>query len=192
VTTVDLQPGGRPPAPGDLRIVQAFLNSKDIEGGSDEFSDPKALRAWLTKHGLLNMGSLVTRADLVQAVEFRESLRSVLASRDVPDPDEESLEILNHVVATTSLGVVFEASGAARLVPRIQDIAAAWARLVVIAYNSTVDDTWARLKICRNDRCRWAYYDHSRNRSGTWCTMKVCGAQEKARAFRRRAAVGVS
>ncbi|HEV2869799.1 MAG TPA: CGNR zinc finger domain-containing protein, partial [Actinomycetota bacterium] len=30
------------------------------------------------------------------------------------------------------------------------------------------------------------FYDHSTNRSGTWCTMSVCGNRRKARAYRRR------
>jgi predicted RNA-binding Zn ribbon-like protein len=44
------------------------------------------------------------------------------------------------------------------------------------------------LKICTNDECQWAFYDHSRNRSGAWCTMAVCGNRMKGRAFRRRQA----
>jgi predicted RNA-binding Zn ribbon-like protein len=46
--------------------------------------------------------------------------------------------------------------------------------------------TFERLKICRNDECQWAFYDHSRNRSGVWCTMAVCGNRMKGRAFRTR------
>jgi predicted RNA-binding Zn ribbon-like protein len=47
----------------------------------------------------------------------------------------------------------------------------------VVAYNT---------KPCRNHPCRWLFYDHSTNRSGTWCTMAVCGNRLKARADRRR------
>ncbi|MGH3715275.1 MAG: CGNR zinc finger domain-containing protein, partial [Micromonosporaceae bacterium] len=46
--------------------------------------------------------------------------------------------------------------------------------------------TWARLKACRNPHCRWAYYDQSRNRSRSWCSMETCGNRAKARAFRER------
>jgi predicted RNA-binding Zn ribbon-like protein len=48
------------------------------------------------------------------------------------------------------------------------------------------NDTWARLKACRSDTCRWAFYDHSKNRSGHWCSMEVCGARHKAREYRAR------
>jgi predicted RNA-binding Zn ribbon-like protein len=48
------------------------------------------------------------------------------------------------------------------------------------------DGTWDRMKACRADDCEWAFYDSSRNRSGTWCSMEVCGNRAKARAFRAR------
>ena len=46
--------------------------------------------------------------------------------------------------------------------------------------------TWLRLKACRNYTCRWAFYDHSKNRSGHWCTMSVCGNRQKSRGYRQR------
>jgi predicted RNA-binding Zn ribbon-like protein len=46
---------------------------------------------------------------------------------------------------------------------------------------------WDRFKICPADACRWAFFDRSRNRSRTWCSMQVCGNREKARAWRERA-----
>jgi predicted RNA-binding Zn ribbon-like protein len=47
--------------------------------------------------------------------------------------------------------------------------------------------TWERLKACAlHDTCEWAFYDWSKNRSGTWCDMKVCGNRSKARAYRER------
>ena len=48
------------------------------------------------------------------------------------------------------------------------------------------DGTWSRLKACRAGTCRWAFYDHTRNRSGVWCTMDVCGNRTKVRSFRER------
>ena len=35
--------------------------------------------------------------------------------------------------------------------------------------------------------CHWAFYDSSRNRSRTWCSMSVCGNRAKARSYRARA-----
>ena len=55
-----------------------------------------------------------------------------------------------------------------------------------IVQRAIVDGTWARLKACRWDTCQWAFYDTSKNRSGSWCSMAVCGNRAKAAAYRRR------
>jgi predicted RNA-binding Zn ribbon-like protein len=44
------------------------------------------------------------------------------------------------------------------------------------------------MKACRQETCGWLFYDGSRNRSSSWCSMQICGGREKARAYRRRAA----
>jgi predicted RNA-binding Zn ribbon-like protein len=49
-----------------------------------------------------------------------------------------------------------------------------------------LDGTWARLKACPGRDCGWVFYDHSRNQSARWCSMKVCGDREKARAYYQR------
>jgi predicted RNA-binding Zn ribbon-like protein len=59
------------------------------------------------------------------------------------------------------------------------------ARLLVVAVGAASEGTW-RLKVCRNEGCLWAFYDGSKNRSGSWCTMDVCGSRAKMRAYRRR------
>src|SRR3712207_8580100 len=41
-----------------------------------------------------------------------------------------------------------------------------------------------RLKACPWDSCQWAFYDQSRNRSGVWCNMAVCGNRAKVAAHR--------
>jgi predicted RNA-binding Zn ribbon-like protein len=65
-------------------------------------------------------------------------------------------------------------------------------RLLGIVYESVTQGTWQRMKVCRNDACRWAFYDSSRNHSGTWCTMAICGNRMKGRAFRRRQPAGAA
>ena len=60
----------------------------------------------------------------------------------------------------------------------------ALAALLAPVAEAMSDGTWARVKACRADDCQWAFYDFSRNRSGTWCDMAVCGNREKVRAYR--------
>ncbi|MBW8698697.1 hypothetical protein MBT84_03790 [Streptomyces sp. MBT84] len=46
--------------------------------------------------------------------------------------------------------------------------------------------TWHRLKPCRNDRCGTAFFDRSRNNSGVWHDVRVCGNAANPRACRAR------
>ncbi len=48
------------------------------------------------------------------------------------------------------------------------------------------EDQWERPKICPADDCQWAFYDHSKNRSRNWCSMRVCGNRTKAEEYRKR------
>ena len=46
--------------------------------------------------------------------------------------------------------------------------------------------SWKRMKICAAEDCRWAYYDHSKSRTGRWCAMQTCGNRHKTRRYRRK------
>jgi predicted RNA-binding Zn ribbon-like protein len=48
------------------------------------------------------------------------------------------------------------------------------------------DGSWARLKVCANVECEWAFFDRSRNQQGSWCEMAVCGNRLKNRQLRAR------
>ena len=45
-----------------------------------------------------------------------------------------------------------------------QQLTGALGRLLAIAAAAIADGTWTRLKACRAEDCRWAFYDHARNR----------------------------
>jgi predicted RNA-binding Zn ribbon-like protein len=44
------------------------------------------------------------------------------------------------------------------------------------------------LKACPWHTCHWAFYDHTKNSGGVWCTMEVCGNRAKVKAYRERQA----
>jgi predicted RNA-binding Zn ribbon-like protein len=66
------------------------------------------------------------------------------------------------------------------------DFDAAMASIATIVAVAQIDGSWHRLKACPGVHCGWAFYDHSRNQSGSWCSMSVCGSRAKAREYRRR------
>jgi predicted RNA-binding Zn ribbon-like protein len=77
--------------------------------------------------------------------------------------------------------VRFDPGGAARL-----EGDGLVASMLAIIARAQADGTWPRMKACRAEDCRWAFYDRSRNRSRAWCSMSECGNRAKARSYRAR------
>ena len=65
-------------APGELALVRAFVNTRDVDLDTDAFSDPAALSAWLAARGLLETSTAARPADVRRAVALREALRELL------------------------------------------------------------------------------------------------------------------
>jgi predicted RNA-binding Zn ribbon-like protein len=79
-----------------------------------------------------------------------------------------------------------DAAGAILPAPAGAGVHAAIGLVLGAVHEARADGTWPRLKACPGRHCGWAFYDHSRNGGSTWCSMRVCGGREKARAYRRR------
>jgi predicted RNA-binding Zn ribbon-like protein len=92
---------------------------------------------------------------------------------------------LDETLARLPLRVTF---GAERpvLVPVRGGVEGGLARIAAAMIACLSDGTWARLKVCQEDTCRWAFLDTSKNRSRAWCSMRVCGNRTKTRAYRAR------
>src|SRR5215213_8555120 len=80
LVTGAVQSGGRPPADGDLRLVQDFVNTLDREHHNDLLDGPEGLTAWLEHRGF-DAGGL-READVRHAVEVREALRDLLLANN--------------------------------------------------------------------------------------------------------------
>lgn len=183
------QPGGRAPAPGRLGLVQAFVNSHyDIEEehGADLLSDSEALGAWLARRGLLDAGAHVTRADLKHALDIREGLRALLLANNGAPLDDDAMARLNDAAGVASFGTRLALDGPV-LVPQSPGVGGALAVILSAVTEAMLSGTWWRFKACREHHCMWAFFDHSRNGAGSWCSMKVCGSRVKQRAYYRRA-----
>jgi predicted RNA-binding Zn ribbon-like protein len=174
-------------APGPLELVRGFVNTLDIEGGIDELSSPRALAAWLRGRGLLREGT-ATRPDVARARKVREALRALLAANNGVSVRKEAALELSRAARRADMRLRFEPDGSARLEPAARGVDGALGRLLAIVAAAVAEGTWSRLKACRAPGCRWAFYDHARNRSRHWCSMAVCGNRTKARAYRRRRA----
>jgi predicted RNA-binding Zn ribbon-like protein len=168
-------------APGELGLVQRFVNTADLGQGTDRFADPVGLAAWLGDNG---MAAEIDTAGRDRVVAAREAIRKLLLANHGAEPDQEAIATLDRAAKIT---VAFDAAGTARLEPANPDgVDGVLARLLAIVANAQSDGTWSRLKACPSDTCHWAFYDRSRNRSRTWCAMSVCGNRAKARSYRAR------
>ncbi|HYT13824.1 MAG TPA: CGNR zinc finger domain-containing protein [Candidatus Nitrosopolaris sp.] len=177
----------RDTAPGVLGIVQAFVNTVDLQDGPEEMSNPDALGIWLAAHELLEPGAPVSEADLRHAIAVREAIRGVIGGNNGGRIYPLDIATLNEASAASRLRARFGADGKARLEPEAGGVAGAMGRVVAAVFTAMADEHWTRLKLCGSPTCRWAFYDSSRNHSSRWCTMATCGNRQKARRFRERA-----
>lgn len=180
------QPGGREPAPGRLRVVQAFVNTINLEEPEDWIETPAQLAAFLRGQHLIEDDELVRDEDLSRAVELREAIRLLLLENNGESHDESAAAVVAHASRAAQLGIGVSARGGVELVPGATGVDGALGTVVAICAESMLDGSWRRLKACRRDVCHWAFYDHSRNRSGAWCAMSICGNRTKTRVYRRR------
>lgn len=182
------QPGDRAPAPGDLGLVQAFVNSFwDLDrDGAEQFASPLALGEWLVAHDLIEPGTRVSNADLRRVLDIREGLRALLFVNNGVTTDGSAIERLNRALRGPGLFVQLNATTPPDFRARRRDLDAALALIATIVAVAQIDGRWSRLKACSGEHCGWAFYDHSRNQAGSWCAMSVCGSRAKARDYRRR------
>jgi len=180
------------PAPGRLEHVRAFVNTLDIEAGTDELDSPAVIADWLRSRELIPGPVSATAGDLRRAVGLREALREVLSSHvGAGHGAGASLAGLRGLRAITdglAARLVIGDDGEVGTAPAGGAVADGLAALMLIAAEASTLGTWQRLKVCGADDCRWAFYDRSPARTGCWCSMAVCGSRAKSRAFRRRSA----
>jgi predicted RNA-binding Zn ribbon-like protein len=168
-------------------LVQAFVNTRVADRGWEAVGDPGSLRGWYVDRGLLAGGGVVGEADVRNAHEVREALRAMLAANNGSgEAGTGTVETLNGAARRARLGLRFGTDGRASLKPAAAGADGALGEVLAAVHVGMEEGTWERLKACRNPECLWAFYDRSKNRSGSWCSMGVCGNRSKTRAYRRR------
>ena len=177
----------RETAAGQIGLVQAFVNSVDLQDGPEELATPEALSTWLSGRGLLPAGSVPGADDLRHAIGLREALRGIIGANSGRAVYPVDVATLNEAASASKLRARFGPDGRARLEPDASGVTGALGRIVAAAFTAMADEDWTRLKLCSSQTCRWAFFDKSRNHSSRWCTMAACGNREKARRFRAHA-----
>jgi predicted RNA-binding Zn ribbon-like protein len=173
-------------APNELAVIEAFVNTVDLEDGDEALAIPAALSDWLAEHGLADPGEAFSHEDLASAIAVREALRALLLANTGGALDPAAPATLTAAAGRARLTVTVDDRGHARVEPRATGIDRVFGRLLGIVARAQADGTWERMKACPWHTCHVAFYDHSRNRSRTWCSMDVCGNRAKAQTYRRR------
>jgi predicted RNA-binding Zn ribbon-like protein len=137
---------------------------------------------------LLGRQDRVTGTDHRQAIDFREALREILLGHTGEQVGSGTVRRFDAVVSRIPMRLRVDDTGWVRVAAAGEGFDAAQAELLARVYEAMEDGTWQRLKICADDTCRWAFFDHSKNHSGHWCNMAVCGNRAKVNAFRQRQA----
>jgi predicted RNA-binding Zn ribbon-like protein len=183
------EPEPRTPAPGSLALVQQFLNSTEMPDGVDELRTGPLAARWL--HDTVGSAVDVNEKDRARLIATREALRDLLEAHTGENVEPAVVVRLEKLLGTAPLRPVLSTQGAT-LTVNCGGVDKFLGMISTAIVEATLMGTWARLKVCRSDTCRWAYYDHSKNGRSCWCSMRVCGSREKARTYRARQRAGSS
>lgn len=152
-------------------LVRDFVNTYDVEADHDELGTSSELAVWLRERALIGPADRATDDDLATAITLREGLRAALRREAGAEPPELPVLPLRVTVGVRP-----------GLVPVADGVAGALAGIAA----AVTGGSWDRLKVCAEETCQWAFIDGSKNRSRSWCSMRVCGNRTKTRAYRAR------
>ncbi|WP_329615905.1 CGNR zinc finger domain-containing protein [Streptomyces brevispora] len=165
----------RDSAPGGLALIEALVNTLDVETGADALD---------TADGRAELA--IAEPDAPAARSLREALRTAcLAHAGHVPPGGEAVSLLDRLLADAPLRVTVDEAGVAALRP-VEEPPGLTARVAAAIATASADGTWDRLKVCEAADCRWAYYDRSPAGRRRWCSMSVCGARAKMRTYRAK------
>ena len=179
-------------APGRLNRIREFVNTIDFEKPDlpDKLGDAPAATVWLSDFGFPEP---LSAEELAVLREFREAIRAILLANNGDGDPDLAWRTLAELNPRTPVDVVIEPEGGCRLAPCTDGGGAAVkADLLATIYDAVRDGSWRRLKACRKDSCLWAFYDHSKNGSGAWCSMATCGNRVKAQRRRSKQPASLS
>jgi predicted RNA-binding Zn ribbon-like protein len=181
-----IEPGGRPKAPGRLELLQRFVNSynHDFPPEWDRIGTPAKAQAWLRQKRLVAPGDRISDADVARLRELREAIRALAIANQGDKPGGDATDVIRRVAGTAQLSLAIDDTGRTALEPTRGGVDGAVATLLGILHEAQLTGHWSRMKACR--QCEYAFFDRSKNRSAAWCAMSICGNRTKNRAYYRR------
>ncbi len=187
-----IEPGGRPKAPGRLELLQRFVNTWNHELPTewDRLGTSAKARAWLRQKGLISPSVGITARDAARLRELREGIRTLALSNHGGIPSAAASAAVSRASRSAQLRIGLDELGRTWLEPVGGGIDGAVATLLGILHEARISGGWLRLKGCRG--CGYAFFDRTKNRSASWCSMSICGNRAKNRTYRRRRSLTTS
>jgi predicted RNA-binding Zn ribbon-like protein len=187
-----IEPGGRPKAPGRLELLQRFLNSynHDFPREWDRIGTKEKAQAWLQEKRLVAPDARISDADAARLRKLREAIRALAIANQAGQPAATATDVVSKASRSGRLRVAIDEAGRTALAPERGGVDGAVATLLAILHEAQLTGQWSRLKGCRE--CGYAFFDRSKNRSAAWCAMSICGNRTKNRSYYRRRRTGRS
>ncbi|QSQ16940.1 CGNR zinc finger domain-containing protein [Myxococcus landrumensis] len=172
-----------PGLPTDVVLLLDFVNTLDVEKLTDAVPTAESFASWCRARGLLSNADTVTSEAFKAAIEAREALRAVLLSHTGEPLPASELRTLERVASSSPLTVGFSEDEVV-LRPAGHGGWKVLGHLFAAIVSTQREGSWLRMKVCAAGACQEAFYDTSKNRSGRWCSMAVCGNRTKLQRFR--------
>jgi hypothetical protein len=193
---------GLRPAPAGLALVQDLLNTRPIgPGGTDLLDTAESARTWVpdvlaawaadTGRSAADCGWVdqLAERELTGLRTLRTDILRLQAGQSSTDGAVIDVTGTDGTGSNRRLGKIelqVWATGELRLEPDGSGwhhvASASW----IEVFRAQQNGTWGRLKVCRNPVCGSAFFDRSKNNSGVWHDVKVCGNAANLRASRAR------
>jgi len=169
----------------EIDLLVDFVNTRDVEEGTDSIGDPATLGEWIAEHTGEYLPQLDT-GDVQRLRQLRESLRGLMLANNGGEVGEGELRPVREAAERSRFRLDFDPEEGLSLTPARADLSGFESSLLLALEHLQCHDLWPRLKACTDESCQWAFYDNTRNHSRTWCSMDVCGNRQKTRRYRSR------
>ena len=143
----EVEPGGRPKAPGRLELLQRFVNTynHDLPAAWDRIGTADKATAWLRRKGLVASGDSVSTADAAHLRALREAVRALVLANHGGRPDAAAVEVVRAAARAAPLEVGVGSDGRTALQPAGVGVDGAVATLLGILHEAQCSGDWPRL-----------------------------------------------
>ncbi|MGI5525223.1 CGNR zinc finger domain-containing protein [Micromonospora sp. CA-259024] len=186
-------------APGGLGLVQDLLNtiSAGVPRQPDLLDDLTSATAWARDAAArwsMTTGRPVPEIALdsagIHALRgLRDDLREEIHARihgTLESGHPAAEDRTPTALRTAGAALRLDRNGSVHLDPTGSGADLLISLVLAALFEAQLADVGRRIKTCRNPRCGVAFYDRSRNNSGVWHSVRVCGHPTNLRAHRAR------